>query len=339
MNKKLRLVKIISAAVVLWLVSSACGCTLLPELAYALANPKKADQTLTCSDCAKPIEGSVNYESGRVYQVGDIVNVDGVYITVLGWDEPNIVDVAIFNRSPKAAPVFTLSQMHLRNAISDYTVTPFTSVTLCLDFDENLAPGDFVHGQVGFITAASNMTFVYDMDGSADKEVLFSLGEKPVRQPLQKALIDSVVGESVKAGSIFQVGDIQYTVDKILWPRGNSIAKPMPGGAFVMMDVIAKNIGTSSTPFTPIAQMRIIDETFTKYQLSLLVLGVEKNAYLPQSDSLAPGKSVSGQVGFEIPTTATRLFLFTKDYYDGGLRSYMEIPVPVKPQPTPTATP
>ena len=344
MNKKIKRTSILLGVALIWVVLSACSCGLLPQAAVAFANSKVPQKVASCSGCDKPIDGSLKYEPGQTYKIGDIINVDGVYITILGWDAPNIIDLAIFNRTAKEIPVFTLSQMHLRDASGDnFTVTPFTSVTLSIDLDKNLAPGDFMHGQVGFITnlnvSGKNMSFVYDMDGSDKTEVIISLGDAPMRQPLQPVLVEAVTGQVANPGEPFQVGDIQYTVTNIHWLRGTSAAKPMPGAIFVLMDVKVKNVGGITQTFSPIAQMRVVDEALTKYQISLLVLGAEKDAYLPQSDHLKPGQTITGQVGFEIPARATRLAMFTKDYYDGGLRSYMAIPLPAKPEATPTAVP
>lgn len=344
MNMKIKRKRILIVALFIWLVGSACSCGLLPQAAFAFANAKMPKKVVSCSGCDKPIEGSLKYAPGETYKIGDIVNIDGVYLTVLGWDAPNIVDVAIFNRTAKDIPVYTLSQMHLRDANGDtFTSTPFTSVTLSIDFDKNLAPGDFVHGQVGFITnlnmSARGMAFVFDIDGSNKTEVLVSLGDTPTRMPLQTVLVEAVTGAAANPGETFQVGDIQYTVTNIRWPRGASLAKPMPGAMFVLMDVKVKNVGSITQIVSPIAQMRVVDEALAKYQLSLTVLGAEKDAYLPQSDHLKPGESITGQVGFEVPAKASRLAMFTKDYYDGGLRSYMAIPLPVKIEPTPTPAP
>lgn len=317
---------IVGFLVVLGLLSQTCS---LPQFLFRYSEITQAYKKPTCSGCSKPIAGAKIHQPGETYSIGDLVDANGVYIALLGWSLPAQVDVMIINWSSAYIPVYTLTQMHLRDQDgTEYPVTSFTSLAQSADFEKKVRPGDWVHGQVGFIPSlggdAKGLQFVFDLDGTAKSEVVFDLGNEPGQLGVPDAVRDALFGQKAGVGEEFLVGDLEVVVKNVRSPSGR-VANPLPGNRYIVFDLEVTNRGRDTVEFLTVSSLSLVGGSdWTKYAESFLPLGTV-NGSPPDILKLRPGDTTKGQVGFEVSAQEKSLFLAVLDPKDASQRAYVTI--------------
>lgn len=127
-------------------------------------------------------------------------------------------------------------------------------------------------------------------------------------------------GGGLQVGQQVKVGNYTVTVHKVTYPYSNDLDQPDDGKAYVLLDVEVANSSKESQAFSSMLQFGLKDSTKTTYDETIM-LGVDGNA--PDGD-IAPGKSLRGPVGFEVPAGAKGLqFGFLPDL--GADKTYIDL--------------
>ncbi|MBI9056112.1 MAG: DUF4352 domain-containing protein [Bacteroidales bacterium] len=319
--------KIIVAMCVLAVLSVSCICCLVG--AFFLKSETKSALNI-CSDCSIPIAGAVDYKEGSIYQVGDIVNVDGVHVLFLGWDRPSQIKFFVFNRSAEEIPVFPQNQMYVIDADSGvyYPSNPMLSIITSADSNTYLRPGDWIHGKFAFINMIfsdiSGNTLIYDMDGSATTLVKFEIPPYPIMLEMPDSITNALEGNPGNIGESFTCGYLEILIDNPQVIGQEAILPPLPMNSYLVFDIYAENASDHTVTFNALDTFSLIDGNLMKYQQSFMSVGSVQGKVI-ELQQLSPGESVSGQIGFEVPNTVENVLLYVLDYGDAANRYFLEI--------------
>jgi hypothetical protein len=120
-------------------------------------------------------------------------------------------------------------------------------------------------------------------------------------------------GTVYKVGDQVKSGDFVFSVNSVSKDEGTAYVKPAAGSIYVIPNVTIQNNGKTKSTVSTLLQMYIKDSEGNKYTPALT-----QNATGKVDGELLAGDKVKGDVGFEVPTSATGLkFYFTPEWLTG----------------------
>ena len=302
-----------------------------------------ASPAITAAPAVTDASAATATPSGSlVYGVGDVVQLGEVALAVLGWSrlegaqlaQPEAgntfvaVELMLLNQGDRAANLSTLAQMSLKDAEDRrYTIDLLAATAAGGAAPEGeLAPGERVRGKIGFQvpTEATGLTFVFDGGLFTSGKVFVELGPEPVLVDVPAALASTETLQRYAVGEPVTVGDLTITVNGVHTPEGNQFAQPAAGQRFVVVDLSVTNNGGQAANVSTLLQMKLKDGTAQQYPLDLLATTAAGGA-APEGE-LAPGETVRGPVGFQVPADAgDLLFVFDGNVFGAG-KVFVQLP-------------
>lgn len=133
-------------------------------------------------------------------------------------------------------------------------------------------------------------------------------------------------------GDTVRLGDFHITVNSVRGSLGDSLWMPEAGNYFVYVDVTFRNEGSEPKVVSTLLQMEIRDAEGRSYDIDFTAIAASGGAS-PEGE-IGPGGTLRGEVGFQIPTTATGLtWRFSGDIFRLGQAIFslgaVTIPVPL----------
>ena len=350
MFKKLGLgcLTIIGLLVVLGAIGAAMGGGAPRTTATLVATAAPAALSGDASVVAAPsaplpmAEPAPTAAATQLYQVGDVVQLGDLAFAVLGWSTPAAtqfakpkpdqrfiaVELLLLNQGAQAANLSTMAQMSLKDdADRRYTVDLLAAMAIGGAAPEGeLAPGEQLRGTVGFQvpSAASGLTFVFDGGLFNSGKIFIALGPAPTSVEPPAALASTTAPQAAAVGAPITVGDLTLTINGVSSPEGSQFAQPAEGKRFVVVDLSITNSGSQAANVSTMLQMKLKDASGRQYTLDLLATTAEGGA-APEGE-LAPGETVRGPVGFQVPSDASGLlFVFDGNVFGAG-KTFIQLP-------------
>lgn len=276
------------------------------------------------------------------YAIGDVIQLGDTAIAVLGWSTPAgtqfakpedgkrfvAVELLIANQGGQSTNLSTLAQMSLKDGEDRrYPIDLLaTTATGGATPDGELTPGERVRGAVGFQVPAdaSGLTFVFDGGLFSSGKIFVDLGPEPVVVAPPEALAGTGDLPAHAVGEPIAVGDVTLVVNGVSAPEGSQFAKPEDGKRFVVVDLSVTNTGAQAAHISTMLQMKLKDSAAQQYGVDLMAMTAAGGG-APDGE-LAPGETVRGPVGFQVPADASGLlFLFDGDIFGGG-KVFVQLP-------------
>ena len=106
--------------------------------------------------------------------------------------------------------------------------------------------------------------------------------------------------ETFQIGDTFKLGDLQYRVNGVRTSAGtNQYMKPKEGNVFLLIDVTVENQGKDEAGISSMLSFKLSDKEGRSQELSIEAL-TEANGKL--DGSIPPGKKITGELGYQVPT-------------------------------------
>lgn len=315
------------ALTVLLLVSLACGSSTSPSLVATSAPPVDSGSQQEQPTQAAPVVQ-------QNFKVGDVVSIGDNVLVVLGWENvpasdfsvPEAgkkfvaVELLIVNKSQSAMSVSTLLQMSMKDDTGQkYDVDFMASTTIGGSVDGELATGEKVRGKVGFQIAenAQGLQFVFDDSVFGTGKIFVDLGAEPVKVEPPAELAGETAQQTYNVGDVIAMGTTNITVNEVLYPAGDQFNQPNANFKFLVVDITIENLSATAISVSTLLQMSVKDSSSQKYDVDLMA-SVASGGTTPDGE-LAPGEKLRGQVGFQVPVSATGLvFVFDADVWGSG---------------------
>lgn len=332
----------------------ACGSETTPEkvgeVGEATNAPQEADDAAAVDSTAPAeAESSEPSETASVpptdepapvptpssFAIGDVIEMGDLTMVVLGWSVPPgddfnqpdpgnrfvVVDLLFVNTGDRADSLSSMLQTQLKDSTSQvYNIDLMASVAAGASSpDGELAPGERLRGSVGFQTPAeaTGLQFVFDASLFGSGRVFVDLGDEPVAVEPPAALAGEVAAETFAVGDVIEIGDLRLTVNEVTFPTGDDFSQPTEGNRFVVVDVSVENHSDTAETISSMLQMQLKDATGQSYDVNITAQ-MASGGTSPEGE-LAPGETLRGQVGFQVPTDATDLlFVFDGDFFGAG---------------------
>jgi len=112
---------------------------------------------------------------------------------------------------------------------------------------------------------------------------------------------------SVDIGKPIKLGKYQFTVNGVRESAGDEISKPKQGQKFLMIDATVENQGEKREAISSITLFTLSDSNNKKYER---VITTDAKGSL--DSNLDPGKSLKGEIAFEVPKDAKNLQLIVR---------------------------
>lgn len=276
------------------------------------------------------------------FAVGDVIEMGDLTMVVLGWSTPPgdefsqpeagnqfvVVDLLFVNTGQSADSLSTMLQMQLKDGTNQvYDIDLMAAVVAGASSpDGEIAPGERIRGSVGFQTPtdATGLQFVFDASLFGSGRVFVELGDAPVAVEPPAALAGEVAAETFAVGDVIEIGDLGLIVHGVTFPTGDDFTQPDAGNRFVVVDVAVENRTDSAQAISSMLQMQLKDATGQLYDVDLMAQ-VASGGTSPDGE-LAPGETLRGQVGFQVPADATNLiFVFDGDFLGAG-KAFVALP-------------
>jgi hypothetical protein len=133
------------------------------------------------------------------------------------------------------------------------------------------------------------------------------------------------VGQHFQPGNVVHATGLDVSV--LGWKEvstDNAVFAPKPGNRFVAVEAMLVNTGQAFKAIAALTQMKLQDSQGREYALSVNVNLILK-AETPDG-RIAPGETLRGIVGYEIPKDASGLsFIFIDDVLDGSERFLVDL--------------
>ena len=146
-------------------------------------------------------------------------------------------------------------------------------------------------------------------------------------------------------GDTVRLGDLHVTVNSVRASLGDDFFTPEEENYFIYVDVTFRNEGNKPEVVSTLLSMEIRDAEGRSYDVDLSAIAA---AGSPSPDGeIAPGDTIRGEVGYQLPTSATDLtWRFSGDIFRLGQAVFslgtVAVPVPPSEFPldeSPTTTP
>jgi hypothetical protein len=338
MFQKKRTRLLVLAALALILSTLACGEEVSPTLVGQVTTEPSGDEQPVATkepDATEAPAEEPTQPAPTNYQVGDIISMGDVVMVVLGWENPagddfskpdegNVfvaVELILVNQSDSSISVSSMLQMELKDDTHQRYDVDFTASMAIEESspDGEISPGERVRGKVGFQVPedAAGLVFVFDADVWGTGKVFVELGPEPVSVEPPAELPGEKAQTMYAIGDVIEIGDLTLSVNEVTYPSGDSFNKPDEGYKFVVVDVTIKNKSSEAVSVSSMLQMSLKDDAGQGYDVDLMASAASGGS-TPDGE-IAPGETIRGQVGFEVPDDTTGLvFVFDADVWGFG---------------------
>lgn len=323
--------------------SPSPAATPMPATAVPSATPAAQAQAPapTESPAPQPITAPAPTRQ-TVFQVGDVIPVGNVTLTVLGWDSPAgdkynkpdsgqkfvAVDLLLRNQGQSDASMSSLLQTSLRDSSGqEYAYDPVANLAAgASNPDGNIGPGEQVRGTIGFQVPqdAQGLVFVFHDALFGAGGVTVELGPEPVTVEAQAGPTDEAGQTMLALGDSIEIAGLTLTVNDITSMPEFRANKPTEGKTFMVVDTTIENRGTEPVGISTVLklyllQMYLKDSTGQKHDLDLTA-SIDTAKEISGSE-IAPGTKINGQVAFQVPKDAHGLVFVL----DAGALGYGKI--------------
>ena len=305
--------------------------------AVEATEPAEAESSETeSSEAAEPpTDEPAAVPTPSSFAVGDVIEMGDLTMVVLGWNSPPgddftqpetgnqfvAVELLFVNTGSTADSISSLLQMELKDADNrSYDIDMFAPSAAGTGSPEGeIAPGERIRGSVGFQTPvdAPGLQFVFDASVFGGGRIFIDLGDEPIAVEPPAQLAGETGVETFAVGDVIEIGDLGLTVHGVTFPAGDEFSQPDEGHRFVVVDVAVENRSTAAQTISSLLQMELKDATGQTYDVDLMAEVASGGTSL--DGELAPGETLRGQVGFQVPTDAAGLvFVFDGDVFGAG---------------------
>ena len=139
--------------------------------------------------------------------------------------------------------------------------------------------------------------------------------------------------QAFDVGDTVRLGDLHITVNDVRASLGDSLWTPEEGNYFIYVEVTFRNEGDQPEVVSTLLQMEMRDAEGRSYGRDISAIAASGSSSL--DGEIAPGGSLRGEVGYQLPTSATDLtWHFSGDIFRLGqaIFSLGNVPVPVLPR-------
>lgn len=293
------------------------------------AQPAPSDTSEPAEPTAPPTAATTTFATGDIIDFGDLSMI------VLGWSSPAgdefsqpdagnkfvVVDTLFVNTGSAADSLSSLLQTQLKDGTSQ-VYNPDFNATLAAGVsspDGEISPGERIRGSIGFQVPqdATGLQFVFDASFLGGQRVFVNLGDEPVSVPAPETIEGETGVTPFEVGDIIEIGDLSLVVNAVTFPTGDDFNKPDDGKKFVAVDLSVTNNSAESQAISSLIQMDLKDATGQVYDVDFTA-SLAAGGASPDGE-LAPGETLRGQVGFQVPTDAQGLqFAFDGELFGGG---------------------
>ena len=138
--------------------------------------------------------------------------------------------------------------------------------------------------------------------------------------------------QTFNVGDTVQLGNLHVTVNGTRGSRGDDFWTPDEGNYFVYVDVTFRNDGDESELVSTLLQMELRDAEGFSYSVDFGAASISDKT--PPDGEIAPGGTLRGEVGYQIPMDATGLtWRFSGDIFRLGQAIFALGTIPVPPIP------
>ncbi len=301
-----------------------------PVATVADAEPEEATEPTS-----EPTAEATEPPAQTTFAVGDIIAMGDISMVVLGWSQPTgdeftqpeegnrfvLVDVLFANTGDTADSLSSLLQMQLKDSTS-MVYNPDLMATVAADVSSpegEIAPGERLRGSVGFQTpqGVTGLQFVFDASMFGAGRVFVDLGDEPIAVDPPAELAGEGIATTFAVGDVIEIGDLGLTVHGVTFPTGDPFNQPEDGMKFLVVELSIENKSDIAQSVSSLLQMQLKDATGQVYDEDLMA-DVASGGTSPNGE-VAPGETIRGQVGFQVPADAQDLvFVFDGDVFGTG---------------------
>jgi hypothetical protein len=182
-----------------------------------------------------------------------------------------------------------------------------------------LISGEKIRGKVGFQVPedVQSLELVFDAEVFGTGKVFVNLGsepkmvEAPSEIPGEKELETYSIGESI------EMNDMVLTVNEVSSPAGDQFTKPSEGYKFLVVDLTLINNSSTAVNISSLMQMFVKDSAGRKFDVD--IWATTAGGGTTPDGEYAPGETIRGQVGYEVPADETQfIFVFEADFWGTG---------------------
>lgn len=155
---------------------------------------------------------------------------------------------------------------------------------------------------------------------------------QPTTAPAQPTTAPAVDTASVGIGEAVEVGTLTITVTGVEALVPDEFSQPEAGNVFIGVGLEIENNGSEAHIVSTLVQMALSDAAGTSYSEDLIA---SSTANQNPDGELAPGASVAGVVGFQVPEDAAGLVFTFEDAIEGRA-DFALGDAPAAPQVSPT---
>jgi hypothetical protein len=132
-------------------------------------------------------------------------------------------------------------------------------------------------------------------------------------------------GDMLAIGQTGQAGDFKVTVNKVTHTKQGTVA-PDAGKEYVIVNLTVENISKEAKAFSTLLYLTLYDGANNKYDISLFGPNIEILETTIKNQNaegrVDPGKSVTGDVAFEVADNATGLKLEYSSIFPEGKATF-----------------
>ena len=286
-------------------------------------NPSNTAQS-SASDPAQT-EKPVDEPTQRDFAVGDTIKVGNMEVTVLGHkthegggfltpDAGNVyylIDVVIANKGDKAESISSMLMFDLRDGDGFSQSISFGAQSAGQSgLDGSVLPGKVIRGDLGYEieknTTGYELQINLNVFGSSG---LFSVAmDKISDTPTSPdSLYSTKTGAEIAVSQTYSVGNLEFVVNGIRTDNGKDFLKPDPGNTYFLVDVSVTNTGDETTSISSMLMFTVRDSNGYSYSESMGALSASKGSL---DGEVMAGKTLRGELGYEVPNGLTGLELF-----------------------------
>ena len=111
--------------------------------------------------------------------------------------------------------------------------------------------------------------------------------------------------QTFNVGDTVRLGDLHITVNGVRASLGDNFWAPEKGAYFIYVDVTFRNEGDQPEVVSTLLQMEMRDAEGRSYDVDISAIASSGSSSL--DGEIAPGGSLRGEVGYQLPASATNL--------------------------------
>jgi hypothetical protein len=261
-----------------------------------------------------------------IFKAGDTVQYGDLHISVNGFrtskggtfmkpdnDFYLIIDLTIENRGAKTSSISSYLSMELVDPDKyKHDVAVFADTVG--SFDGQLGAGRKVRGEVAFdVDQHEYYEFVFS-EPFASGQAIWKLEYKDANKafiPVASLGPPPTTTPTFAVGDAVKFGDLVITVNSFRTSTGQSFMTP-DLDQFIIVNLTIENKGSKSAAISSVMQMELVDAQWYKYDVAIFA---DTKGSL--DGELGPGRSVRGEVGFDVRRHDQYEFIFSEPFASG----------------------